>query len=205
MTLTIYGSRDSRAKRVLWLADELGLAFEHVPLHYTSEARHAPDYLAKNPNGTVPCIDDDGTVLFESLAINLYLARKHASGGLWAANLEEEGQIYQWTLWAAAEAEPHARTWYHHTGFLPEEKRNHETAQAALAQVRKRLGVLNTVLGDRSYLVGERFTVADLNLVGVLQRFKAMGGEEFASASKWYSRCMERTHARKAFGPMPGA
>jgi glutathione S-transferase len=205
MTLKIYGSHDSRARRTFWIAHELGIPYEHIQLHHTSEDRHAPDYLRLNPNGTVPCIDDDGTVLFESLAINLYLAKKYADRGLWAEALNEQGEIFQWTLWAATEAEPHARVWYHHTTFLPAPQRKPELAEAALRAVHKRFRVLDGVLAARTYLVGERFTVADLNLAAVLQRFKEMGGDDYEHARGWYQRCMVRPAATIAFAPTPPA
>jgi glutathione S-transferase len=99
--LTIYGVYRSRASRTLWLADELGLSFEHVPViqHYrlanpaAADAplnTRSPRFLAVNPNGHIPSIDDDGVVLHESLAINLYLAKKHG-GPLAPANVGEGG------------------------------------------------------------------------------------------------------------------
>src|SRR5690348_1379804 len=76
MALTIYGSPNSRAIRVLWAAKELGLAFEHVPLAWNDPRLKSPAFLRINPDGRVPAIEDDGFVLSESLAITLYLAKK---------------------------------------------------------------------------------------------------------------------------------
>ena len=76
MTLKIYGAARSRAFRVLWVAEELGLAYEHVPVEI-AQASQDPTYLEVNPNGRIPAIDDDGFRLFESLAITQYLVRKH--------------------------------------------------------------------------------------------------------------------------------
>ena len=78
--LTIYGTARSRTARVLWMAKELSLAFEHVPLAMGDAALKQPPFLKINPAGRVPAIDDDGFVMAESLAINLYLARKYATG-----------------------------------------------------------------------------------------------------------------------------
>lgn len=75
MTLKIYGIPASRAIRPLWAAEELGLDYENIKIHYASDAVKAPEYLRLNPNATVPSIEDDGLSLFESLAINLYLPR----------------------------------------------------------------------------------------------------------------------------------
>ena len=89
--LTICGVYRSRAARAIWLANELGLAFKHVPVmqlyRLSGEAAkttlntRSPEFLKVNPNGHIPAIDDDGLVLGESLAINLYLAKKHGPAG----------------------------------------------------------------------------------------------------------------------------
>lgn len=200
MTLKIYGIAASRAIRPLWAAEELGLPYEHVPLHYDAPETKARPYLDLNPNGTVPAIDDDGLVLFESLAITLHLARKHPAGGLWAATPAGESQILQWTLWAAAEAEPLARQWFHHTRFLQPAQRRPELAEAALGELARRLQVLDGWLAEHSYLVEDRFTVADLNVAAVLQRLADLGGERHPHAMAWHHRCLERPAARRAFG-----
>ena len=75
--LRIYGSARSRGVRTLWMAGELGLDYEHLDYAPRSPETRTPEYLALNPNGRVPTIDDDGFVLSESMAINMYLAKKH--------------------------------------------------------------------------------------------------------------------------------
>ena len=105
--LTIYGVHRSRASRAIWLANELGLAFKHVPVvqrYRLSEETaisalntRSPDFLKVNPNGHIPVIEDDGLVLSESLAINLYLAKKHG-GPLAPANVAEDGSTAIQTL-----------------------------------------------------------------------------------------------------------
>ena len=89
--LKIYGVAGSRAYRVLWMANELGLDYEHVPVHFGDGSCKTPEYLAINPNARIPAIDDDGFKLWESMAINLYLAKKHDQG-LWPKSLEGEAQ-----------------------------------------------------------------------------------------------------------------
>ena len=74
MALKIYGIPRSRAFRTLWMAKELGLEYENIPID-TQGGSRAPDFLKINPNGHIPAIDDDGFVLCESMAINLYLAK----------------------------------------------------------------------------------------------------------------------------------
>ena len=77
--IRIYGSARSRGVRTLWMAGELGLEYEHLDYAPRSPATRTPEYLALNPNARVPTIDDDGFVLSESMAINLYLSKKYKS------------------------------------------------------------------------------------------------------------------------------
>src|SRR6478672_4694149 len=101
--LRIYGIARTRAFRVLWVAKELGLPYEHIPVEIGEAGAHKPEYLAINPNGRLPAIDDDGLVLWESLAITLYLAKKHSAGRLYPADRHDEARTWQWTLWALNE------------------------------------------------------------------------------------------------------
>ena len=78
--LKIYGIARTRAFRALWMAKELGLDYEHDPVEIGDAGARTPEFLAINPNGRLPVIVDDGFVLFESLAITLYLAKKHSTG-----------------------------------------------------------------------------------------------------------------------------
>ena len=200
MALKIYGVPRSRAIRTLWMAKELGLAYEHVPVPVGVEGSRSPASLAINPNGHVPAIDDDGVVLWESLAINLYLAKKHG-GPLAPANVAEDGQMTMWTLWAVTEAEPHCAAAMYNTLMLPEPERNPAAVAAALAALAAPLAVLDAALAKGGgFLVGGRFTVADLNLATVL--FYLRGNPE-ALADKpairaWQAACFARPAAQAA-------
>src|SRR6188474_2285887 len=144
--LTIYGVYRSRASRNIWLANELGVPFKQVPViqHYRLPDATAPgmplntrspEFLKVNPNGHIPSIDDDGLVLHESLAINLYLAKKHGTA-LAPANIGEDGQMTMWALWAATEVEPHALTVLNHRVSKPPAERDPKVAQAAIETLR---------------------------------------------------------------------
>ena len=198
--IKIYGIFKSRAVRPIWTAEELGIPYELVEMHHAGEAVKSAEYLALNPNGKVPVLIDGDLTLFESLAIDLYLAKKHSASGLWANDAHEEARILQWTLWAATEAEPLARQWFRHTSFLPEERRQPEMAESALTDLRSRFAVLEQSLLRNDYLVGGRFTIADLNVAAVLQRFVQLGGAEYSRALAWHERCFARPAARKAYG-----
>jgi len=85
--LKIYGIARTRAFRALWMAKELGLDYQHDPVEIGDAGARTPEFLAINPNGRLPVIVDDGFVLFESLAITLYLAKKHSLGRLYPGTL----------------------------------------------------------------------------------------------------------------------
>ena len=106
MALTIYGTHRSRTMRVLWTAAELGLDYQHVPLTVDDPWLKSPAFLAISPNGTIPAIVDDGFALAESMAINLYLTKRHAPGSLYPESLEGEADAWRWSLWAQGQLEP---------------------------------------------------------------------------------------------------
>src|SRR3977135_1717358 len=94
--IKVYGTSRSRSGRALWALEELGLKYEHVPVNASGEARKA-EPLRVNPDGPIPAIvDDDGTIVWESMAINLYLAEKYGKNGLWPATVDEQGSGHQW-------------------------------------------------------------------------------------------------------------
>ncbi len=207
--LTIYGVYRSRASRNIWLANELGLPFKLVPVmqlyRLTPEAAKttlhtkSPEFLKINPNGHVPAVDDGGLVLCESLAINLYLAKKHG-GPLAPANLAEEAQMTMWALWAANELETNALTVLNHRVGLKPEQRDAKVAQAAVEALRAPFAVLDKALTGSGYVVGGRFTVADINTAEIV-RYAMPAPELFEAAPRvkaWLAACQ----ARPAFKAM---
>ncbi|MBS0561902.1 MAG: glutathione S-transferase family protein [Proteobacteria bacterium] len=208
--LKIYGVYHSRASRILWLAYELGVPFEHVPVIQAERLpdAYAPDaplntrsvaFRAINPNAKIPSIDDDGLVLHESLAINLYLAKKHG-GPLAPADLAEEGRMAMWTLWAATEVEPHSLQVLLHNKAGAAPGTRPPAVEEAVATLRAPFAVLDAHLAAHPYIVGDRFTVADINAAEVI-RYATTATDLFDAAphvKEWLARC----HARPAFNEM---
>jgi glutathione S-transferase len=208
--LTIHGVYRSRASRNLWLAAELGIPFKHVPviqLYRLADPTAAqdtlhtksPEFLKVNPNGHVPSIEDGNLVLHESLAINLYLAKKHG-GPLAPADLAEDALMTMWALWAATEVESHALTVLYHRVGKPPAERDPALAQAAIEALRAPFAVLDKHLAASSNIVGGRFTVADINTAEVF-RYAMPAPQLFEAAPRvkaWLAACQ----ARQAFKAM---
>jgi glutathione S-transferase len=192
MTIKIYGSAMSRASRVMWCAKELGLDFEHVDVAW--DGLKKPEFLAVNPNGKVPGFSDDKLNLFESLAINLYLAKKYGTGELYPANIEDEARTFQWTLWAATEVESNLLpSVLVKIGVLPDAA----AAKAAADRAHAPLLVLDQHLKNQEWLVGSKFGIADLNVASVVA-FARYGEVDISYAPHvvaWLDRCLSRQTA----------
>jgi glutathione S-transferase len=202
MTLKIYGVAASRAIRTLWMAEELGIPYEHVPINFGGDAnaplgKNNPDFRRANPMGRVPAIDDDGLGLAESMAINLYLARKH--GKLWPATLQGEGQAYQWSFFAVTEVDPHIVEWARHALVLPAPERDPAKAAAALEKLERPFAALDAALARSRWLAGADFTVADLNLSAAMFRARKMDLAARPNVARWLGECFARPAAKKAW------
>jgi glutathione S-transferase len=198
MKLRIYGTARTRAFRPLWMAKELGIDHEHIPVEIGSAGARTPEFLAINPNGRLPAIEDDGLVLFESLAITLYLAKKHSSGRLYPGTLAGEAKAWQWTLWALTEVDRGVNIWSLHAVRLPPDERDAAKRDEALAVLAAPFKVLDDALAGRRYLLDDDFTVADLNVAAVISRAVDMDLSVVPNLKAWLARCLERPAARAA-------
>ena len=194
--LRIYGVARTRAFRALWIAKELGLDYEHIPIEIGPAGARKAEYLAINPNGRLPAIDDGGFVLWESLAITLYLAKKH--GRLYPATLEGEAKAWQWSLWSVQEVDRGVNIWSLHAVRLPPEDRDPQRLAEALKVLEPPFKVLEGALAERPYLLGDEFTVADLNVAAVISRAIDMDLSAMPRIGDWLKRCLERPAARAA-------
>ena len=196
--LRIYGIARTRAFRALWIATEVGLDYEHLPIEIGDAGARSPEFLAINPNGRLPVIVDDGFVLFESLAITLYLARKHANGTLYPGTLEGEARAWQWTMWALTEVDRGVNIWSLHAVRLPPAERDVAKRDEALRVLAAPFRVLDAAVARQPYLLGDEFTVADLNVAAVISRAVDMDLSAVPNLEAWLTRCLDRPAARKA-------
>jgi len=196
--LRIYGIARTRAFRALWVAAELGLDYEHLPIEIGEAGARAPEFLAINPNGRLPVIVDDGFVLFESLAITLYLAKKHSLGTLYPASLQGEARAWQWSFWAISEVDRGVNIWSLHAVRLPPNERDAAKREEALKVIAAPFKILDAALARQAYLLGNNFTVADLNVAAVISRAIDMDLSAVPNLKAWLGRCLERPAARAA-------
>ena len=196
--ITLYGIPASRAFRCLWMLEELGLEYEHVPTNFLGDNKQ-PDYLAINPNGRIPTLVDGDTVLWESMAINLYLAAKY-DGGLQPKSVEELGRATQWSFWGMTEIEKALLEYFFHTVILPEDQRDAAVPPAAAKQLEAPLAVLDGALEGRDHLVSDQFNVADLNLASVLSWAlpARLDLSAFPNVTRWLKACTSRPAAQAA-------
>ena len=198
MTLRIFGIARTRAFRAIWMAEELGLAYEHLPIEIGDAGARAPEFLRLNPNGRLPFIDDGGFVLFESLAITLYLAKKYSNGKLYPGTPQGEAKAWQWTSWALNEVDRGVNIWSLHAVRLPPAERDAGKRDEALKVVTTPFKVLDAALATQDYLLGGDFTVADLNVAAVISRAVDMDLAVVPNLKAWLTCCLERPAARKA-------
>lgn len=203
--LTIYGVYRSRSARVYWMAEELGIEFESVPVLQAKRLANplspdapintlSPKFLALNPMALIPALKDGDLVLNESLAINLYLARKYG-GELGGNTVEEDGLMTMWTVWAVSELDGN-------TGKIvstyDDGRENTEAGRAvvdvACRTMKRPLSVLEKHLDGKDWIVGGRFTVVDLNIAEVLRYAQSETAlfEAHPNINAWIKRCQSR-------------
>ncbi len=199
--ITLYGINTSRAFRCLWMLEELGLSYQHEPLDFRGKDLQSESYRSINPNGRIPALVDGELVLWESMAINLYLAEKYDDDRvLCPPTPEQRAPAYQWSFWVMTEVEHALLSVLMHTRVLPEEKRDPQKVSRNQGLLRKPLKVLDQALEGRDYLVGESFSVADLNVAAVMSWCKParFSLEPYPNLNSWLNRCLNRPARKRA-------
>ena len=194
--LRIYGSARSRGVRTLWMVGELGLQYEHLDYAPRSPQTRTPEYLALNPNARVPTIDDDGFVLSESMAINLYLAKKH--GKLYPTDAKNEALTWQWCFWEVDRLDRQLTTYANNAFVLPEAQRNAAAAKGAWDEITAAFDVLEIALGKTQWLAGGEFSVADLNVAAAMVRALGFDIGKWPKVHAWLHKCWDRPAAKRA-------
>jgi glutathione S-transferase len=191
--LQLYGVLMSRAYRCMWMLDEMGHPYELVKTTGHPDDLRTAEYLRLNPNARMPTLVDGDVTIWESLAINLYLADKY-EGPMHAGSPEVLAQATQWSFFAVLELEALARDLMDHRLNLAERSREASIAERDELLLQRPLGVLNTVLNGREFLLGQKFTVADLNVALILSWVKSaqMDLSCVPEVSRWLEVCFAR-------------
>ena len=170
--LKIWGRMSSiNVKKVVWTAQELGLDFQRTEAGGLFGVVTTPDYMALNPNSLVPVIEDDDYVLWESNVIVRYLCAKHSAGQIYPTDLRERFDAERWMDWQQTTLNPVSRPGFWQLIRTPPEQRNAALMAESNAAVEALMFTLDMHLAHRAFMVGERFTVADIPLACEVHRW----------------------------------
>ena len=194
--LHLYGSVNSRAMRVIWMANELGIGYDHKDWLPRAPETKTPEFRALNHNGRVPTIDDDGFILSESMAINVYLTKKHKSA-LYPADLKSEALALQWSLWETDRLDRQIVDYQRHSSQLPAAERKPELAEKAWSECVPAFDVLEAALTKSKWLGGAEFSITDLNVASALYRALTIDLAKWPRVQAWLNACWERPAAKK--------
>ena len=199
--LKVYGQYRSRAFRVIWMCMESKIPYEHVDVtvNVAGATAKEPWYLDINPNARVPSIGDDGVVMWESAAINLYLAEKYSSP-LLPGTPQGRARMLQWAFFTSNDIEPNMITLLQHRVMFPPEKRDTAVAEAADGRLQPGLQILNDQLAKTRYFGGDKWDMADFMVASVCYTLTAMKYDlsKFPKLQAWLAESIERPAAKEA-------
>jgi glutathione S-transferase len=196
--LQLYGNPKSRAARCLWMLEEVGVPYELIEKSPQPEDLQTEDYLRLNPNARIPTLVDGGVVIWESMAINIYLSQKY-EGPMHSGAPEALGLATQWSIWAMLEMEQLLLDLLLHRALLPEFSRDPSCAARDELLLDRPLGVLNAALKGRESLTSGSFAVADLNVASILAwgRMARLGLSDHPEVKRWLDGCLTRPAYRR--------
>jgi glutathione S-transferase len=191
--LQLYGNPRSRATRCLWMLEEVGQPYQLLDKSTRVDDLHSAEYLRLNPNARIPTLVDGDLVLWESMAINLYLAQKY-EGPMHCASPDVLGLAAQWSFWAMLEIEHLLLHLLEHRAVLPEFARDVSVVERNELLLKKPLTVLNDCLAGRGYLAGDGFSVADLNVASILAwgKIARLDLSAYPDLARWLDGCLAR-------------
>jgi glutathione S-transferase len=196
--IKIYGSPHSSAGRCYWTLEELGLDYERVKIDMRNKEHKSPEFLRLNPNGKVPVMIEDDFVLWESAAINSYLAAKYRPA-LLGRSLQEQALVNQWTLWGMIDLQPPHVDLLIQMVFVPAERRDHGLIERAKKSIPAKIEILDKHLTEREFVVGDVFSLADIDLASIIAINSGVGNDisQFKGVKSWLDRLSERPSYKK--------
>jgi glutathione S-transferase len=205
MSITYYYAPMSTAVRTTWAIEELGVPCERVKLDIQKKETKTEAFLALNPNGQVPLLVVDGTPIFESTAILLYLGETYGvDKGLYPPPGLQRAETLKWVVWANTGLYDGMSRWARNTAaYIPAEQHNAKAAEVAKNDLGAALLIVDKALAGKSYLVNDKFSLADLAVSSYLGWLKFMGYDYSSNKNvqTWADRCLGRPAAVKVNSP----
>ena len=189
----------SNVQKVLWCCGELALPFERRDIAGPFGGNRTPEYLALNPNGLVPTIDDDGFVLWESNVIVRYLAAKHGNGKLYPADLRRRADAERWMDWQQTTVAAPMGVLFRALLRKPAETIDASALDAARGRATAAWEILDRALARHRYVAGDELTVGDIALGNAIHRWHRLPIERpaLANLDAWYARLRELSAYRE--------
>lgn len=198
--LKIYGRKTSfNVQKVMWLTAELGIPHQRIDIGGRFGGLDTPAFLAMNPNGLIPVIEDDGVVVFESNAILRYLARKHGMSSWHPLDDGPTAQADQWMDWALSTLNEGFMGvfvgWYR----TKEPNRNWPAIKVSLDKLTKSYQLMERMLTLHPHLSGDKLTMGDIPAAATLYRYYTMDIERpsLPHVEAWYKRMQDRPAYRE--------
>ena len=178
----------------LWAADELGLSYEQVDIGGPFGGNDDPAYRAKNPNGLIPTLDDDGFVLWESSAITRYLCATHGQGTLCPEDPQSRAIADQWMDWRLTTIMPMMTPIFVGLVRTPQGERDTERIDRAIRRGSDIWAILDAHLADNDYVAGDTFTMGDIPLGPQVHRWYSLveAPPPLPNLEAWYNRLKSR-------------
>jgi glutathione S-transferase len=175
------------------MLEEAGQPYQLVEKSTRAEDLQNGEYLRLNPNARIPTLVDGDLVLWESMAINLYLAQKY-DGPMHCPDAAVLGLAAQWSFWAVLEIEHLLLHLLEHRALLAEFSRDPSVVERNELLLKRPLTVLNDALAARSHLAGDSFTIADLNVASILvwAKMARLDLSAYPELARWLNSCLAR-------------
>lgn len=192
-------NNSSNVQKAIWCCEELGLAYEREDIGGKFGRNREPEYLALNPNGTVPTIVDDGFVLWESNAIVRYLAAKYGAGKLYPNDPQTRGLADRWMDWQLSVVNPAITPVFFGLIRTPPEKRDRTAIDAARDKLAAAMKILDGYLAKSDYVAGSSLTMGDIPIGIMTYRWYTLEikREDFPNLKRWYDRLAKRPAFQK--------
>jgi len=193
--LKIWGRRNSsNVRKVLWCAEEIGLAYESIEVGGSFGGTTAADYQAMNPNGLVPVAEIDGVPLWESNTIVRYLSARHALGSLYAEDAMQRAQAEKWMDWTTSRLAPLYSELIWGVMRTAPADRDEVRINAALLRAGELLAMADHALAQQPWLSGQAFAMGDIPLGSLAYAWFEMPVQRphLPHLADWYARLRER-------------